>query len=182
MADKNNYFNMNALRSLATNETDERSLYNQMAKEQLGQTQFYRRLLGDDVFNQGVAQYGERPFFKLLESRIGKNPEMVASLMGNSGQFMPDQNGMGPMASRGMLMPRFGVEGSAGQGAYRAGVSLPMAQMQGDAYKSLPKTFDVGYSTPAFGGELNVGGAITPKNQMMKEAMYNLQARFNKRF
>ena len=44
MADENNYFNMNALRSLAANETDERLLYNQMAKEQLGQTQFYRKL------------------------------------------------------------------------------------------------------------------------------------------
>ena len=182
MADENNYFNMNALRSLATDETDERSLYNQMAKEQLGQTQFFRRLLGDDVFNQGVAQYGEKPFFKLLESRIGKNPEMVASLMGNSGQFMQAQNGMGPMASKGMFMGRAGVEGELGDGRYRAGASLPVVQMPDGSYKSMPKTFDVGYSTPAFGGELNVGGAITPKDQMMKDAMYNLQARFNKRF
>ena len=181
MADENNYFNMNALRSLASNETDERSLINQMAKEQLGQTQFYRRLLGDDVFNQGIAQYGERPFFKLLDAKFGNNPALVASLMGTSGQFMR-QEGLDPMTSKGMLMPRVGVEGAAGQGTYRAGMSLPMAQMQSSAYKSLPKSFDVGYTTPVFGGELDLGAAITPKDQMMREAAYNLQARFNKRF
>lgn len=182
MADENNYFSMNALRALSGETDNDELLMNQLAKEQRNKTAFYRDLLGNDVFANGIAQYGEKPFFKMLDAKFGGNPAFTAKLMGSSGEFMPMQNGMGPMTSKGQFMPRVGVEGTSDDGRYRAGATMPVMQMPDGSYKSMPKTFDVGYNTPMLGGELDVGAAVTPRDQMMKEAMYNLQARYNRRF
>jgi hypothetical protein len=167
-------FQNGLLQSLATQQPDP---IQQMAREFAQKNAYFRQVLGDDIIDQGMQQYGPQ-FFTLLEQQLSQNPNITAALQGNSGQFMPMQNGLGPMNNPAMLNARLGVESDN----LRAGINNVVVRMPDGSLKQMPRAYDAGYNTNVLGGNLDVGGSVVPKDGQMPKTMYNLQARFNKKF
>jgi hypothetical protein len=149
----------------------------QMAREFSQKNQYFRQLLGDNIIDQGMQQYGPE-FFTLLEQQISQNPNLTATLQGSTGQFMPMQNGMQSMNMPAMLNARLGAD----QEGLRGGVSTMLVQMPDGSYKQMPRMYDAGYNTNAMGGNIDIGANFVPKDGQMPKSMYNIQARYNKKF
>ena len=149
----------------------------QMAREFSQKNQYFRQLLGDNIIDQGMQQYGPE-FFTLLEKQISQNPNLTATLQGSTGQFMPMQNGMQAMNMPAMLNARLGAD----QEGLRGGVSTMLVQMPDGSYKQMPRMYDAGYNTNAMGGNVDIGANFVPKDGQMPKSMYNIQARYNKKF
>lgn len=132
--------NLNALRSLASDEPQHNDLMSMInAKRQM-------------YANMGVS---EQDMVPLLNLELRRNPRIAAMLMGNSGALMRDPMlGGASGTSPAMLFGRLGIEG---QNA-RAGVGGVAVQMPDGSIRNMPGVADVGYSTPAFGGNLDVSG------------------------
>lgn len=149
----------------------------QMAREYAQKNQYFRQLLGDNIIDQGMQQYGPE-FFTLLEQQISQNPDIALRLQGTSGQQMPTQLGLNPMNTPAMFNARLGAE----QEGLRGGVSTMLVQMPDGSYKQMPRMYDAGYNTNAMGGNVDIGANFVPKEGQMPKSMYNIQARYNKKF
>lgn len=167
-------FQNGLLQSLATQQLDP---IQQLAREFSQKDNYFRQLLGDDIVDRGMNQYGPQ-FFTLLEQQISQNPNLTASLQGTSGQLAPSQLGMPVMNMPTAFNARLGAE----QDGLRGGVSTMLVKMPDGSFKQLPRTYDVGYNTDVLGGNLDIGGAVVPKDGQMPKTMYNIQARYNKKF
>lgn len=149
----------------------------QLAREFVQKNNYFRQVLGDEIIDRGMAQYGPQ-FFTLLEQQFSQNPDIALRLQGTSGQQMPTQLGLDPMNMPAMLNARLGVE----QDGLRGGASTMMVKMPDGSFKQMPRMYDVGYNTNALGGNVDIGANYIPKDGQMPKAMYNIQARYNKKF
>jgi hypothetical protein len=149
---------------------------NDTAKDLLNKSNFYRQYFGDDFISNGFQQMGPK-FFSILDAEVSRNPDILANISATSGMYKPDiYNPQSTMP--GMVNARLGTEA----GNFRAGVSVPFVQGMDQTYRRMPTTYDVGYNTGLFGGNLDVTGGITPKEGMMPQSMYNIMARYTKQF
>ena len=167
-------FQNGLLQSLAVQQLDP---IQQMAREFSQKNAYYRRILGDSIIDNGIQQYGPQ-FFTLLEQQLSQNPNIALSVQGSSGNFIPAQNGMDVMNTPAALNARLGME----QNGVRGGVSTMLVRMPDGSVRPMPKAYDVGYNTNAFGGNIDIGGTVVPKDGQMPKTMYNIQARYNKQF
>jgi hypothetical protein len=149
---------------------------NDTAKDLLTKSNFYRQYFGDDFVSSGFRQMGPQ-FFSLLDAEVSRNPNILANISATSGMYKPDLMGQEPRMP-GMVNARLGTEA----GNFRAGASVPFVQGMDQAYRRMPTTYDVGYNTGLFGGNLDITGGITPKEGMMPRSMYNIMARYSKTF
>jgi hypothetical protein len=168
MADKQN--NLNIPQQFADAYTPDN------ARQLLEKSNYYRQILGDEFVSRGFQQLGPQ-FFSILDAEISRNPNILANVSATSGIRQPFDNGM-EQVMPGMANARLGTE----VGNFRAGVSVPFVQGQDTTYRRMPTTYDVGYNTGLFGGNLNVSGAVTPKEGYMPQSMYNIMARYTKQF
>ena len=153
-------------------------IVSQLAKEYAQKNSYFRQVLGDDIIDRGMQQYGPQ-FFTLLEQQFSQNPEIALRLQGTSGQMMPTTPvGLDPIITPAMLNARLGIE----QDGIRGGVSNMLVKMPDGSFKSMPRMYDVGYNTNVLGGNLDVGASYAPKDGQMPKPMYNIQARYNKKF
>jgi hypothetical protein len=149
----------------------------QLAKEFAQKNAYFRQVLGDEIIDRGMQQYGPQ-FFTLLEQQLSQNPNIGVQLQGTSGQMMPVPLGAEPMISPTMLNARLGME----QDGLRGGVSNLLVKMPDGSFKSMPRMYDVGYNTNVLGGNLDVGAGYVPKDGQMPKSMYNINARYTKKF
>jgi hypothetical protein len=168
-------FNRGLLQSV-TNEQDP-NFVSQIAKEFAEKDSYFRQVLGDDIINQGMQQYGF-DFFKLLDQQLIQNPNINLQVQGNSGQLAPSQLGLNQMSSPAMVNARLGIE----QDGLRAGVNNVLVQMPDGSIKSMPKMYDAGYNTNLLGGVLDIGAGYVPKDEKIPKSMYNINARYTKKF
>lgn len=149
---------------------------NETAKELLQKSNAYRQLFGDEFVSQGFQQLGPQ-FFTLLDAELSRNPNIMANISATSGMYNPDimaQEAKMP----GMVNARLGTE----LGNFRAGASVPFVQGMDTTYRRMPATYDVGYNTGLFGGNLDLSAGVTPKEGYMPQTMYNVMARYTKEF
>jgi hypothetical protein len=149
---------------------------NESTKDLLDKSNFYRQYFGNDFVSQGFNALGPQ-FFTLLDAEISRNPNILASLAATSGVYKPFEDGL-EMRTQGLANARLGAEINN----FRAGASLPFVQGQDMTYRRMPATYDVGYNTGLFGGNLDISGALTPKEGPMPQSMYNIMARYTKKF
>ena len=149
---------------------------NETAKDLLAKSNTYRQLFGDEFVSQGFQQLGPQ-FFTLLDAELSRNPNILANISATSGMYNPDV--FAPQAAMpGMANARLGTE----LNNFRAGVSVPFVQGPDTTYRRMPMTYDVGYNTGLFGGNLDLSAGITPKEGYMPQTAYNIMARYNKTF
>ena len=101
----------------------------------------------------------------------------MASLAATSGMYQANDNGL-EQAIPGLVDTRLGTEA----GNFRAGASIPFVQGRDSTYRRGPAMYDVGYNTGLFGGNFDISGKIAPKEGTMPESMYNIMARYTKKF
>lgn len=147
-----------------------------LAKEFAQKDAYYRQVLGDVIVDNGMATYGPQ-FFTLIEQQLSQNPNITASLQGNSGQLQ-NQLGVGPVNTPAMVNARLGIENNS----LRGGVNMAVVRMPNGSYMQIPRTYDVGYNSNALGGNVDIGATYTPKTEQMPKAMYGVQARYTKQF
>jgi hypothetical protein len=143
------------------------------AKELLAQQEYYRSVLGD---NMPQNSRGSMPFF---DSQTSSDPRFSARFSSPMAQFV---EGMGYETPPPSVQGRLGVEGDVFGGQLRAGAQTMAVQFPDGTVRMMPRNFDAGYRTPFMGGQLDIGGNITPKEGFMPQTMYGVQARFNKKF
>jgi hypothetical protein len=146
------------------------------ARQLMEKSNYYRQILGDDFVSRGFQQLGPQ-FFTILDTEISRNPNILANLSASSGMRSPNFK-YGEPDMPGMANARVGTNIDN----FRAGVSVPFIQGQDTTYRRMPATYDVGYNTGLFGGNLDVSGGVTPKEGYMPQTMYNLIARYTKKF
>ena len=146
------------------------------ARQLLEKSNYYRQILGDEFVSRGFQQLGPQ-FFSILDAEISRNPNILANLSATSGQRSPNSQ-YGEFDMPGMANARLGAEA----GNFRAGVSVPFVQGQDTTYRRMPASYDVGYNTGLFGGNLDLTAGVTPKEGYMPQTMYNIMARYNKSF
>lgn len=147
----------------------------QLAQEYKTKDSYYRNLLGNDFVEEGLRDYGPQ-FFTLVEQELQKNPNIVASLHGSSGNFILPQNGLAAGVTPVALNARLGIE----QNGLRGGVSTGIAKTP-SSYMQMPTMYDVGYNTNLFGGNLDIGAGYSPKTNISPTS-YNIQAMYKKQF
>jgi len=146
------------------------------ARQLLEKSNYYRQILGDDFVSRGFQQLGPQ-FFSILDAEISRNPNIVANIAATSGIRQPFDNGMEQVIPS-MANARLGTE----IGNFRGGVSIPFVQGQDMTYRRMPEMYDVGYNTGLFGGNLDISGGVIPKQGYMPDTMYNIMARYTKKF
>lgn len=146
------------------------------ARQLMEKSNYYRQILGDDFVSRGFQQLGPQ-FFSILDAEISRNPEILANISATSGVRQPFNNGMEQVIP-GLVNARLGTEA----GNFRAGVSVPFVQGQDMTYRRMPEMYDVGYKTGLFGGNLDISGGVSPKQGSMPDTMYNIMARYTKKF
>ena len=146
------------------------------ARQLLEKSNYYRQVLGDEFVSRGFQQLGPQ-FFSILDAEISRNPNILANIAATSGVRQPFDNGMEQVIP-GMANLRLGTEA----GNFRAGASVPFVQGRDMTYRRAPAMYDVGYNTGLFGGNLDISGAVSPKEGYMPETMYNIMARYTKKF
>lgn len=146
------------------------------ARQLMEKSNYYRQILGDDFVSRGFQQLGPQ-FFSILDAEISRNPDILANISATSGVRQPFNNGMEQVIP-GLVNARLGTEA----GNFRAGVSVPFVQGQDMTYRRMPEMYDVGYKTGLFGGNLDISGGVAPKQGNMPDTMYNIMARYTKKF
>ena len=146
------------------------------ATDLLEKSNYYRQVLGDAFVSRGFQQLGPQ-FFTILDAELSRNPNLLASIAATSGLQQPFDNGM-EQAMPGMVDARLGTE----IGNFRAGTSMPFVQGRDTTYRRGPAMYDVGYTTGLFGGNFDISGKLVPKEGTMPESMYNIMARYTKKF
>ena len=145
-------------------------------RQLMEKSNYYRQILGDDFVSRGFQQLGPQ-FFSILDAEISRNPDILANISATSGVRQPFNNGMEQVIP-GLVNARLGTEA----GNFRAGVSVPFVQGYDTKYRQAPTMYDVGYNTGLFGGNLDVSGGVVPKQGYMPDTMYNIMARYTKKF
>ena len=168
MDNKLNPYNVNAL-SLLMGPPEDESIAQMIARQQ-----YYKSILGDSSQQRMNPQ-----MLTLVDRQISDDPRIRATFMSPQARFV---EGMGYQTPPPSLMGRLGLESDALGGQVRAGAQTMAVQFPDGTVRIMPRTFDVGYRTPFMGGSLDVGGSVTPKEGLMPETMYNLQARYRKTF
>jgi hypothetical protein len=152
------------------------ALIDQNTRDLLAKSTFYRQVFGDEFVSNGFQQLGSQ-FFTLLDAQLSKNPDILANISATSGMYKPFDNGL-EVKTQGLANARLGAEANN----FRAGVSVPFVQGQDMTYRRMPAMYDVGYNTGLFGGNLDISGGIVPKEGNMPNTMYNIMARYTKKF
>ena len=168
MAEKQKPFNLPQQFADAYTPTDARQL--------LEKSNYYRQVLGDEFVSRGFQELGPQ-FFSILDAEISRNPNILANIAATSGIRQPFDNGMEQVIP-GLVNARLGTEA----GNFRAGASVPFVQGRDATYRRGPAMYDVGYNTGLFGGNLDISGGVSPKEGYMPETMYNIMARYTKKF
>lgn len=146
------------------------------AKQLMEKSNYYRQVLGDEFVSRGFQQLGPQ-FFSILDAEISRNPNILANIAATSGVRQPFDNGLEQVIP-GLVNARLGTE----VGNFRAGASVPFIQGPDTTYRRGPAMYDVGYKTGLFGGNFDISGAVSPKEGYMPETMYNIMARYTKKF
>ena len=174
MADQNrlNPYNLNALRMLmgGGNIGDEDTAAGMLAKQR-----YLQAILGN-VAPVGSQQRAAMPFF---DRQTSSDPNFSARFSAPTAQFV---EGIGFETPPPSVQGRLGIEGDVFNGQLRAGAQTMAVQMPDGTIRMMPRNFDIGYKTPLMGGQLDVGGNVTPKEGFMPQTMYGVQARFSKKF
>ena len=150
------------------------------AQETIEREQFYRNYFGNEFMSSGFQSMGPQ-FLKLLDAEVKNNPQLQAQLQSTSGIYKPFDNGL-ETRLQGLTIPRVGAQAPVSGGTVSGGVTVPFFQGRDMTYRRMPAIYDVGYQTGLFGGDLNLRAGVAPKEGLMPETMYNIMARYTKKF